>query len=342
MNRTLAALALSGTLAAQAGTFAGSGTGCPAPFPPTLWSSIPTVGMPALVRCDDLPVDTLAVALFVGNAQVTVPLDALGATGCAALVDQTFAVELMSLAATTASYTIDVPDDPLLIGTVLELQALGLSASSNPAGFTLSERGTMTVGDATFALRDTITAAPSFTEGNAAYGVGWLNSSTFAIPVRNNSGRPLSIDELSFVLADFGPYESDWSTTEYALLFWPDTFHRNSDPLCEEPGTTRVADLQDTAVVPWGQYTTNYGLRTTRRVTFDIAGAADLVVPPGTVAWVGLQASTTISLSTLGVLESDAEGESDWSHGFGWQPVASFGVTVEDGRVGAEVVVSVQ
>ncbi|MCU0867570.1 MAG: hypothetical protein MUC36_27630 [Planctomycetes bacterium] len=134
-------------LVGQSGTFVTAGTGCPAPTPPALeLLTVPAIGSMPTVLVESLPNDTLLAILGVGGLPATVPLAGLGAAGCALLVDGLITTLTMSVALPTASAPIVVPNQTGLIGVGLELQAVGLSSSSNALGLAFSDRATLTVG----------------------------------------------------------------------------------------------------------------------------------------------------------------------------------------------------
>lgn len=134
-------------LVGQSGTFVTAGTGCPNPTPPALeLLSVPAIGSAPTVLVEPLPNDTLLAFLGVGIVQTSIPLTSFGAPGCAQLVDALITTLTMSVALPTASASIAVPNQTGLIGVALELQAFGLSATSNPLGLAVSDRATLTVG----------------------------------------------------------------------------------------------------------------------------------------------------------------------------------------------------
>ncbi|MBK8099500.1 MAG: hypothetical protein IPK26_20515 [Planctomycetes bacterium] len=136
-----------GGLVGQSGTFVTTGTGCPGPTPPTLdLLTVPAIGSTHTVLVESLPNDTLLAILGVGGLQVSIPLSGIGATGCVQLVDSLITTLTMSIALPVASVPIAVPNQTVFIGTVIELQAFGLSMSSNPLGLAFSDRATFSVG----------------------------------------------------------------------------------------------------------------------------------------------------------------------------------------------------
>ncbi|MEO0651040.1 MAG: phosphodiester glycosidase family protein, partial [Planctomycetota bacterium] len=131
---------------AQQGDFVTSGSACPAGAAPQLEIlGVPQPGLAPIFRVADAPADTVAGFLFVGTATTSVPLDGLGAAGCVVQVDPILTLA-MDVASAEVELVAPLADNAALLGATLELQALIVAPSANPAAIALTERGTATLG----------------------------------------------------------------------------------------------------------------------------------------------------------------------------------------------------
>lgn len=136
------------------GTFATFGAGCSGSFgEPALAPAIgerPRIGQNFALVAGNLPLNLAVVAVGFSNVAsgglpLPLPLAAVGMGGCSLLVDP-LVTATISGSGGSATFSLPIPNDPLLFGFPVYCQAFPLDPGANQLGISASHGGLLTIG----------------------------------------------------------------------------------------------------------------------------------------------------------------------------------------------------
>ncbi len=137
----------------QPATFVVSGTGCPGTAGTAAMATTERPWLDRTFHVDFSPVPANTIGLMLwglsdtqsGLGPLPLPLGVIGMPGCDLQVDPVL-IDAFLAVGNTATWTLPIPNDPLLLGLTIFCQGAAFDAAANTFGLVLANHGAMTLG----------------------------------------------------------------------------------------------------------------------------------------------------------------------------------------------------